>query len=85
MRESVDPLSLKRGDVVYLEVTGDPSASNYRFSVKANAKSWKGNDVYVKVLAEETIGGEKVTAARRDVLGLPVDVFKSAALFFTQV
>ena len=84
MRESVDPLSLKRGDVVYLEVTGDPSASNYRFSVEANAKSWKGNDVY-DFLAEETIGGEKVTAARRDVLSLPVDVFKSTALFFTQV
>ena len=81
----MEPLSLKKGDVVYLEVAGNPSALNYKFTVKEDAKLWKGDDVYVRVLAEETVEGVKVVAACRGVLNLPVDTYKSTARYYKQV
>ena len=85
MRKELDPLLLKKGATVYIEMSGQSSVSNYKYSVKTDAKPWKGDDVYVKVSAEETLGGSRITAARRNDLNLPVDTFRSTTRFYNEV
>ena len=92
MRLEIDPLTLKKGDNVYVECPNHPQCSEFLFeirSVQHNRKtSDSNNKTFVSMIAIAKPGGEKIKKTKKkdtEELGLPTELYSSTTSFFAQV
>ena len=68
MREELDPLTLKKGDKIFIEIANHPhlQCSNYLFEIKSVLQNRKtsdsNNNTFVGI---EKPGGEKIKKTRK--------------------
>ena len=94
MRLEIDPLTLKKGDKVYIEIANHPhpKCSEFLFEIKSVQQNRKtsdsNNNTFVSLIAIAKPGGEKIKRTRKidtEELGLPTERYSSTTSFFAQV
>ncbi len=87
MRLEIDPLTLKKGDKVYIEIANHPhpKCSEFLFEDKSVQQNRKTSDTFVSLIAIAKPGGEKRRKIDTEELGLTSEHRYINNVIFAQV